>query len=247
MRSSFVVLLGISLLAHCARDNGPPPDVLLFTGTGTSSGDVAALREILDARHIRYAPATSRQLNELSAEKLRTYRLLIVPGGNFEEMGRSLAPGTAGRIKSAVGSGLNYLGICAGAFLAGRIPYNGLDLTGGTTFRFYAAEQQGVRKAVLPIVAGNRAPFHSYWEDGPVLNGWGDIVAQYPDGTPAAVQGEVGSGWVVLLGIHPEAPPSWYRALRSDASTDAANAFAVAVIEAALNRRALPSLRSAAR
>lgn len=74
-------------------------------------------------------------------------------------MGRSLTPGTAARIQSAVDSGLNDLGICAGA----------------------------------------------------------------------------------LLGIHPEAPTEWYRAIGSDASPAGAKAAAVTVIESALHRRPLAS------
>ena len=246
MRTLRVVTLGRCLLTQCARDSGPPPEVLLFAGTGTSPNDVAALTALLDARHIRYASASSRQLNEATPASLRGYTLLIVPGGNFEQMGRSLTPGTATRIRAAVDSGLNYLGICAGAFLAGRGPYNGFDLTGGTSFGFYAAEREGIRKVVLPISVGGAPSFMSYWEDGPVLSGWGESVAGYPDGTPAVVQGEVGTGWVVLLGIHPEAPAGWYRAIQSAESPAGANAFAAAVIESALHRRPLPAHHSPA-
>src|SRR5262245_9483857 len=57
--------------------------ILLFAGKGTSAGDVAAVERILDDNHLEYATATSRQLNRMTTSQLMTYRLVIVPGGNF--------------------------------------------------------------------------------------------------------------------------------------------------------------------
>jgi glutamine amidotransferase-like uncharacterized protein len=75
------------------------------------------------------------------------YRLPIVPGGNFEKIGNSFTEGAAANIRNAVRNGLDYLGICAGAFLAGNSPYNGLDLTYGVRSGFYSAEARGIRKS----------------------------------------------------------------------------------------------------
>ncbi len=79
-----------------------------------------------------------------------------------------------------------------------------------------------------------------YWEDGPQLSGWGAVAAKSPDGMPAVVQGKSGQGWVILTGIHPEAPESWRRgmAFRTPASRD--NAYAKVLIDAALTGSALP-------
>jgi glutamine amidotransferase-like uncharacterized protein len=49
--------------------------------------------------------------------------------------------------------GMNYLGICAGAFFAGNSPYNRLNLTSGARFGFYAAEARGIRKAPVAVTA----------------------------------------------------------------------------------------------
>jgi len=201
----------------------------------TYAGDVAAVVEILRDAHLDYATASSRQLDGMSAEQLRAYRLLIVPGGNFEEIGNSLAPAAVANVRNAVHGGLNYLGICAGAFFAGNSPYNGLNLTSGLRFPFYAAEARGVRKAAVQISVAGSPNIEEYWEGGPVLTGWGDVVARYEDGTPAAAQGKVGNGWVVLLGTHPEAPDSSRRGLRFSTSGAAARAHASALIATALN------------
>lgn len=238
-------LVGVLLLAMAVVACGPRKDqgdasILLFTGTGASPGDVAALETILHANHLVYATASSAELNGMTGLDLGRYRLLIVPGGNFVEMGNSLRPATAVTIRSGVQDGLNYLGVCAGAFLAGSLPapYTSLNLTSGVQFRFYDAVRR-VHKAAVAITAADGSTLDHYWEDGPQLAGWGAVVAKYPDGAPAIVQGAAGRGWIVLTGVHPEAPESWRRGMpfTTPASTD--NAFAGSVIKAALNRTPL--------
>lgn len=219
------------------RGNEP---ILLFTGAGTSSGDVAALKTILDANRLDYATADSSRLNGWNESQFRTYRLLIVPGGNFIDMGNGLTAVTSANIRSAVRHGLNYLGICAGGFLAGKIGANSLDLASGVKFGFYAAEAQGTRKAAVRVsIAGSEALDH-YWEDGPQFTGWGTVVGKYPDGTPAVVEGAVGSGWMILSGVHPEAPESWRRGLTFQTPASVDNAYAATLIRAALDRVELP-------
>jgi len=227
-----------SCMAACAirSTSSGSPTILLFNGSGTSPNDVAAIEKILNENDFSYATANSQQLNEMSESRLRAYRLLIVPGGNFEQIGNGLTSSATANVRNAVHSGLNYLGICAGAFFAGKAPYNGLNLTSGVKFNFYALEDQGVRKAAVAItIAGSPALTH-YWEDGPQLTGWGDVVAKYPDGTPAIVEGNVGDGWVILSGIHPEAPESWRRGLTFNTPASVDNAYAARLINAALNR-----------
>jgi glutamine amidotransferase-like uncharacterized protein len=211
----------------------------LFNGSGTSPNDVAAIERILNENDLRYTTANSRQLNKMSESQIKAYRLLIVPGGNFEQIGNGLTPSTTANVRNAVHSGLNYLGICAGAFFAGEAPYNGLNLTSGVKFPFYALEDQGVRKAAVVISIAGSPELTHYWEDGPQLTGWGDVVAKYPDGTPAIVEGNIGDGWVILSGIHPEAPESWRRGLTFTTPASVDNAYAATLINAALNRTRL--------
>jgi glutamine amidotransferase-like uncharacterized protein len=215
------------------------PTVLLFTGSGTSPNDAVALESILREHRIRYATADSRQLGAMSVPQLRSYQLLIVPGGNFEAMGNGLSATATANVRTAVGAGLNYLGLCAGAFLAGNSPYNGLNLTSGVRFEFYSAERQGVRKAPMDIAIAGSSPIIQYWEDGPQLTGWGDVIGKYPDGTPAIVEGNVGDGWVILTGTHPEAPESWRHGLSFPAPASVSRRYAATLIDAALNRRSL--------
>src|SRR5215471_1834568 len=137
------LLLGSSAFLTCGRrvDRGAGMDqgagsVLLFNGTGTSPGDVRALETVLDQSGIAYSTADSAEMNELPQGQLQKYRLLIVPGGNFVDMGNNLSPAATANIRKAIGNGLNYLGICAGAFMGGNSPFNGLNLTAGVRFPF---------------------------------------------------------------------------------------------------------------
>jgi glutamine amidotransferase-like uncharacterized protein len=233
-----IVLVSIALAACGAGDDKAA--ILLFDGTGTSSGDVAAVKEILDSSHLAYSTVNSFGLNLASESQLRRHRLLIVPGGNFEAIGKSLTAGTAANIRAAVEGGLNYLGICAGAFFAGNSPYNGLNLTSGVRFGFYGLENRGIRKAPVAIATAEGPSLDQYWEDGPQLSGWGAVVGKYPDGAPAVVEGTFGNGWVILSGVHPEAPERWRRGMRFQTPLSAAHAYAAALIRAAVNREMLP-------
>jgi glutamine amidotransferase-like uncharacterized protein len=228
----------ISTVTACGERKIPP--VLLFNGTGTSPGDVAAVKTVLKRTSLAFATADTSDLNGMTALQMRRYRLLIVPGGNFVEIGNNLSSRAIANIRSAVEGGLNYLGICAGAFLAGNSPYNGLNLTSGSRFGFYSAEAHGIRKSAVAIRIAGAPTLDHYWEDGPELTGWGNVVGKYPDGTPAIVEGTFGRGWVILSGVHPEAPEHWRRGMAFATPAAQDNAYAATLIEAALNRSALP-------
>jgi Biotin-protein ligase, N terminal len=213
--------------------------ILLFNGTGASPGDIIAIETILRDNNLNFSTANSARLNQMREPEIRAYGLLIIPGGNFVDIGNSFTSATTTNIRGAVRNGLNYLGICAGAFVAGNSPYNGLNLTSGVRFGFYSAENRGIRKAAVPIALASGPTLDQYWEDGPQLTGWGAVVGKYPDGTPAIVQGTFGSGWVILSGIHPEAPAGWRRGMTFTTPASVDNTYAATLIHAALNRSAL--------
>ena len=236
----FLILLA---LAACNRPASPDrAPILLFSGKGTSPGDVDAVERILDESHLAYATATSAQLNRMTLSQLMTYRMVIVPGGNFIDMSASLTPRTMAMIHDGVQAGVNYLGLCAGAFLAGdgRGYYNSFNLASGARFGFYAAEKRGIRKAAVVVTGVNGLPIEHYWEDGPELTGWGAVVGKFPDGTPAVVEGTFGKGWVILAGVHPEAPETWRRGMTFTTPASVANAYAGTLVQATLTRTSLP-------
>ena len=242
MRIRLLLLVACLVVSACGgRGNRDTAPILLFNGTGTSPNDVVAVEAVLESNHLEYATVNSWQLNRMSEAQVRGHRLLIVPGGNFVVMGKNLSSATPVKIRNAVGNGLNYLGICAGGFLAGNSPYNGLNLTSGARFGFYAAERRGVRKAAVAIAVPGAPTLDQYWEDGPEFTGWGTVAGKYPDGTPAIVQGTFGSGRVILSGVHPEAPTDWRRGMTFLTPASVDHAYAATLIRAALDGVSLPS------
>jgi glutamine amidotransferase-like uncharacterized protein len=213
----------------------------LFTGTGTTSQDVAAVKAVLATLAVGYTTADSAQLNAMSEPELGGYKLLIVPGGNSILIGQNLTTTTASNIRGAVEDyGVHYLGICAGAFFGASSIYNGVDLTGGVPFNFYADEFNGIHIESVQISFPSSAPLDVYWQDGPQLSGWGQVVATYPDGTPAITEGQSGLGFVIFTGVHLEAPASWRGSLNFTTPPSVDLAYAGTVIEAALNGTPLP-------
>jgi len=240
---AFGVAVGVCLCALTActpPSSGGTPPILLFNGAGTSPNDVKAVEAILADNHLDYATVNSRQLNGMSESQLMPYRLLIIPGGNYQDMGDGLARTTTSNIHNAVQGGLNYLGICAGGLLAGDGSYSSLNLTSGVRFGFYTAVNQGIHKAAVAVAGVGAAPLEQYWEDGPQFTGWGEVVGKYPDGTPAIVEGTSGKGWVILSGVHPEAPAKWRRGMTFTTPASEDSAYAGMLIKAALNRTPLP-------
>ncbi len=242
-----IIAVAISILTGCKQrgdsrgDAGGMSSILLFNGTGTSPNDVAAIETILRNNQLSFLPVNTEQLNGMSESQMRGYRLLIIPGGNFIDIGNHLSHGTVANINNAVHNGLNYLGVCAGGFLAGNSGYyNGFNLAPGVKFGFYSAESHGVRKAVVAITSPGAPTLEQYWEDGPQFSGWGTVAGKYPDGSPAIVQGTFGSGWIILTGVHPEAPEAWRSGMTFNTPASADNAYAGMLIKAALNGTKLP-------
>ncbi len=236
------MLLALCVVTACAAQTASvSPPILLFAVAGSSANDVAAVELLLRRGKSDYVKANSAQLNVMPDSALQSFRLIIVPGGNFITMGDSLSLATTVKVHDAVQGGVNYLGLCAGAFLAGRgTTYNSFNLTSGIRFKFYSIAGKGVRKAPVIVSTLDGRAIEHYWEDGPELSGWGDVVAKYPDGTPAVAQGMSGRGWVILTGTHPEAPQHWRRGLPFTTQAGDANAYAAMLIDAALNRTRLP-------
>ena len=201
-----------------------------------------AFEAILDDQHLGYSTVSSSQLADMGEAALGAYRLLIVPGGNFEAIGGHLTSNALANVHGAVQNGLAYLGVCAGALLAGHNRYydRSFDLASGAEFDFYGATRRGIRRAAVTISGPGSVTHEEYWEDGPELAGWGAVVARYPDGKPAVTEGTSGRGWVILAGVHPEAPATWRRGLTFSTPIEVDHAYAAMLIDADLNRTWLP-------
>ncbi len=224
--------------------------ILLFTGTGTTSTDVAAVESVITNNlGLNYDTANSSQLDSLSQGLFAGYKLLIIPGGNSITIGKYLSTSTTANIKKAVReNGLHYLGICAGAFLAsypGSSGYNDIDLLDGIWFDMFENAPCDPAAELLSRPSG-LGSIDVYWQDGPQLTTqggtWGTIVAKYPNGQPAIIQGLAGNGWTLLQGVHPEAPNSWRADTCNQFSTPLSTdlAYSATLISAALHGTVLP-------
>ncbi len=217
------------------------PPVLLYNGTGTSSTDVAAVESVLSTIKVSYSTVNATQIEAMTASQIAAHKLLIVPGGNSIKIGNNLTKAATTNIHNAVvNDGMHYLGICAGAFFGGYSIYNGLNLTNGVWFNFYADYFKGINIEAVTLTFPNSSTMDVYWQDGPQLSGWGEIAAKYPDGTPAVVEGKSGNGWVILAGVHPEAPSSWRTGLKFKTPLATDLAYAGTLINAARNGTTLP-------
>jgi glutamine amidotransferase-like uncharacterized protein len=213
--------------------------VLLYVGAGTSPNDVTAVKVVLARQRVEYSETDAAGLDAMSVADLRLHRMLLVPGGHYINMGKALRPETMATVRSAVEGGLNYLGICAGGLLAGQTAFNSFNLT-GVRFGFYSVVRNGIHKAPVLISYPDGPALEHYWEDGPEFTGWGEVAGRYPDGTPAVVQGAVGKGWVVLAGVHAEAPENWRSGMTFSTPASADNAYAATLVDAALRATPLP-------
>lgn len=215
--------------------------VLLYNGTGTSANDVSAVEAVLSNLNLKYSTANTSQMEAMSESKLASYKLLLVPGGNSITIGNNLSHDATAKIHNAVvADGLHYLGICAGAFFGGYSVHNGLNLTNGVWFNFYADEFKGIHKEVVTLTFPQSSKMDMYWQDGPQLSGWGEIISKYADGTPSMVEGKSGNGWVMLSGVHPEAPASWRTGMPFKTSLAADLAYAGTLVTSAMNGTSLP-------
>jgi hypothetical protein len=200
------------------------------------------VESVVSTAGLAYNTANSTQLDGMSQAQLAAYKLFIVPGGNSITIGKNLSSKATSTVRNAVAqNGLNYLGICAGGFFGAYSKYyNGLNLTSGVWFDFFADYFKGVHKEVVTISFPAQGALDIYWENGPELAGWGKVVGKYRNGTPAIVEGYWGSGFVILSGVHPEAPAGWRTGMNFHTPLAVDLAYAGTLVTAALNRTMLP-------
>lgn len=213
------------------------PSVLLFNGTGVDY-EWPSLEAVLKSNAIPYVTANSGQLNRMTVQELSQYKLLLIPGGNSIVIANHLTPTALANVHTAVTvNGLNYLGICAGSWVAS----DSLDLTSGVRFDVYPDWNKSHNPEALWIsFPAPQAKLSIYWHDGPQLNGWGLVVGTYPTGSAAIAEAYAGKGFVVLSGVHPDAPASWRTCCKFGTPLQVDLAYTATLIKAAMNATFLP-------
>ncbi|MFF2851931.1 BPL-N domain-containing protein [Streptomyces sp. NPDC058001] len=194
-----------------------PPLALVYGGPqgcpDCPSAIAALLRRAPQSFRVRYVgPGTGVPL---TADALAGARLYVQPGGGSDLDGawRDLR-GSAKVLRDWVREGGSYLGLCFGAYLAGRDP--GFGLLPGDTDGYIDLPDTTVhdqRDTVVPVNWRGRRR-HMYFQDGPAFlldkGADVDVLATYANGAAAVVVAPYGKGRVGVSGPHPEADRSWY-------------------------------------
>ena len=135
--------------------------------------------------------------------------MLAFPGGmgDADKYYEFFLRKTAGRIANFVESGGKYLGICMGAYWAGKHYF---DILNGTdAVQYIKRPTADIRRSygtVAPIT-WEETGYNMYFYDGCTFTGNDfDTVARYANGDPMAIiKGKIG-----LIGCHPESLSYWY-------------------------------------
>ena len=229
MKFSFSILIFLQLLGliSCVKPVAEAPieinapesmvgsnrtDVLIYSGPGSWRAEVEALKVILFTHGASYETLTPEQINNLSLQDLTKYRAILFAGGDAPTVRRVLSTETHARIRDAVQKkGLNYLGFCAGAWLAvapaakpGEDVIYGLGVVNAPVLKLNYLSLQGSHYALDNSLFPNGIQKKLLWYGGPVtLDLPGTVVAKYSDGTPAISQVKSGEGLVIMSGLHP--------------------------------------------
>lgn len=148
-------------------------------------------------------------INELEDNFFDDVDIVAVPGGfgDASSFDRAFKYNGA-RIKKFIADGGYYLGICMGAYWAGKHYFNILD--GVDAVQYLSQPNTDTRRphAKNIKIAWLGEPMNMFWYDGCAFTGPGyyDTIAKYANDDPMAIiQNRIG-----LIGAHPESEKFWY-------------------------------------
>lgn len=213
------LLPGVAAMASCGEPTPKPdmrPVALVYRGRASCAGCSEAVAAVLE-----HGPTSFRTVFcgpdenvQLSANSLAGANVYAQPGGGSVGSAWRRMRRHADDIRSWVHGGGHYLGFCLGGYLAGASP--GFALLPGSAGQYITSRGATVDTTDDTVIAvrWRGQPRHMFFQDGPVfrLNAGADatVLATYDNGEPAAVVAPYGSGWVGVVGPHPEADRSWY-------------------------------------
>jgi len=150
-------------------------------------------------------------INELEDDFFDGVDMIAVPGGIGDASSFNRAfKYSEERVKKFVANGGAYLGICMGAYWAGKNYFDILDSV--DTVQYITQPNTDTRRphAKAIDVTWNQHPERMFFYDGCALVGDTtkfNTVATYANGDAMAItQGRIG-----LIGCHPESEPHWYK------------------------------------
>ncbi len=188
-------------MAAQAQATGRPAKMLIYSGSGTWAAEVSDTKQNLDALGIQYEVK-----NSLSGVDYNQYAAIFMPGGNAGTEGLGIGNSELGRLSAAVNNGLNYLGNCAGAFLAGRSGGNGLNMVNQNIDYVpdYNSKYGGGAQIATPVKLWDGTTRDLMFYGGPGLDGvQGRTLGTFSNGTAGIKSFQQGSGQVILDAFHP--------------------------------------------
>ena len=150
--------------------------------------------------------------NELEYNFFEGVDLIAVPGGIGDASSfDSLFKANGQRVKQFVNNGGRYLGICMGAYWAGKHYFNILKDVDAVQYLTRPGTDTRRPHAKNISVVWNNTPMNMFWYDGCALVGDESkftTIARYTgNNDPMAImQGRIG-----LIGAHPESEEFWYQ------------------------------------
>lgn len=146
-------------------------------------------------------------IEDCTYRRMKSMQLVAFPGGVGEaDEWSQMFHDVVGDVRLYVQKGGGYLGICMGAYWAGKDYFNlipNLEIN-----QYIKSDGAEIRRSYCTTAEvdwlGNREKMF-FW-DGPVMNEVGEVVARYKNGRVMALQ----KNNVGLIGCHPESQPDWY-------------------------------------
>ncbi|KAG8409521.1 hypothetical protein J3459_017437 [Metarhizium acridum] len=195
---------------------------LVYRGPAVCQNCPGALAQLLESSPQKFTVTYAGPGDDVkvTAESLRDVHVFAYGGGPDLDGAWAEIKDAAPAIRDFVSRGGRYMGVCLGAFLAGA------DVDREITQRH--AQVTDDRDTLIQVdwtwaaSAGGHTRGQTlrdrwaYFQDGVVVKGLppgaGDsVLARYAQsGNVAASRTPHGRGWVVLVGIHPEATSLWY-------------------------------------
>jgi hypothetical protein len=224
--------------------------VLVFTGDSIWISEADSIESILQDHRVSYQEVDSKGLDQMTLDQIASYGLLIIPGGYAPTVTGSLSHQTHENLREAVQQrGLNYLGFCAGAWLAeapapapGQDVVYGVGLIDGPLLQENYLEKEGYEFKIVSAEFPGDERKNLLWYGGPITPEIpGGVVARYPDGTPAITQVHSGLGFLTLSGLHPTATPGILSVLGFTDLSAVAPDFTWALLDSSMNQQPLPT------
>lgn len=258
-----VLYLAFFTISSCVKPGAPIPeqvpesyvgesrtDFLIYDGPGSWNAEIRSFKTILFSHGATYETLFAEQINQLSLANFKKYKAILFVGGDAPTVRKSLTQPTRMRIRQAVQmQGLNYLGFCAGAWLAvapapslNEDVIYGLGVVAGPVlernFLAKAGSPHSLDEAIFPDGLKRKL----LWYGGPVTPDQPDaVIAKYSDGTPAISQIWSGKGFVIISGLHPAATKSILKYLGHEDPQAIAPDFAWSLLQAVIYSKPLPS------